>query len=115
MTARHREIKEKIDVEWWSSAYPSIFPSSKAIGCQWDCLFVCSLTPPKRLNLMSLKFRDDFPLGADGFRPKNNQIRRTVEGKKPRECTNAFSKASECQKSKSQWGTLSEFIKEKHA
>ena len=40
--------------------------SSKAKGCQWVCLFVCSLTPPKRLTLMSWNFEGWFPWGADG-------------------------------------------------
>ena len=31
-------------------------PSSKAIGCEWVCVFVCSLTPPKQGTLMSWNF-----------------------------------------------------------
>ena len=37
-----------------------------AKGCQLVCLFVCSLTPPKRLTLMSWNFEGWFPWGADG-------------------------------------------------
>ena len=45
--------------------------SRKAIECQWVsgwvCPFVCSLTPPKRLNLMSWHFEGWFPMGFRRF------------------------------------------------
>ena len=43
---------------------------------------------------------------------KNIQIRQQENEKITREFTNAFSEASERRKSKSQWGTLFEFIEE---
>ena len=36
-------------------------------GCQWVCVFVSSLTPPKRRTLMSWNFDGWFPLGCRWF------------------------------------------------
>ena len=67
--------------------------STKAIGCQWFCLyvflFVCSLNTPKRLILMSWSFEGWFPLGCRWFRPK---VR--LKTKNTRACTVVTSKTS---------------------
>ena len=64
-------ICEALMTVWWSN-FHQLF---KAIGCQGVfvcvclsfCLFVCSLTPPKWLTLMSWNFEVWFPLGCIWF------------------------------------------------
>ena len=37
---------------------------NEVIGCYWVCVFVCSLTSPKRLILMSWNFEGRYPFGV---------------------------------------------------
>ena len=74
-------------IAWWHTLSMSIVqsidnPSSKAIVCEWVCVFVCSQTPPKQLILFSRNFEGWFPSGdADGFRLKNIRICWTISKK----------------------------------
>ena len=77
------EIAERIQLKILKHTAPQLlkypgYLSSKAIECQWDCvfvfLFVCSLSPPKRRCLMNWILRDDYPGVADGFRLKKSRL-----------------------------------------
>ena len=37
---------------------------NEVIGCYWVCVFVCSLTSPKRLIIMSWNFEGRYPFGV---------------------------------------------------
>ena len=80
------------------------YHSIKAIGYQWVIewvyVFVCFLTPPKRLNLMSWNFEEWFPWDEEGSRFKNIRMRQTVSRKIKKNMSVykrhlAFSEASE--------------------
>ena len=60
-----------------SFKYKSFYKSACLSVSDWVCLFVCSLTSPKRWT----PARDDFPWDKEGFRLKNIWIRRTVSWK----------------------------------
>ena len=52
--------------------YSQIYPLKKEDVSECVCVFVCYLTPPKRLILMAEIFREDLPWQADGFRLKTS-------------------------------------------
>ena len=68
--------------------YSQIYPLKKEDVSECVCVFVCYLTPPKRLILMAEIFREDLPWGADGFRLKNFLILPTVRRKTERNTNN---------------------------
>ena len=45
---------------------------NEVIGCYWVCVFVCSLTPPKRLILMSWNFEGRYPFRVQMILGKKN-------------------------------------------
>ena len=45
---------------------------NEVIGCYWVCVFVCSLTSPKRLILMSWNFEGRYPFGVQMILGKKN-------------------------------------------
>ena len=62
---------------WYLNFYLSI----KAPVCQWVCLFVCSLTPPKRRTQRAEILRDDSSWDEEGFRLKNIRLCETIRRK----------------------------------
>ena len=69
----------------WSSDILNLGSKILEVVSKWVCLsvclFVCSLTPPKRGTPASWNFEGWFPLNKEGFRLKNIRIRRTVSRK----------------------------------
>ena len=55
-------------IHTWNRLQGLSYLLTKAIGCQWVFLSVCSLTPLKQLIEMNSNVEDDSPTNADGFR-----------------------------------------------
>ena len=62
------------NIVWMLFQLLSLYKSNRMSVSESVCLNDCSLTPPKRINLMSWNFEEWFPWDADGFRLKNIRI-----------------------------------------